>query len=208
MAYDPAATKAKFLDAAFAEFVEHGLAGARVDRIAAAAGANKQAIYAYFGSKEALFDAVLGNRLGILADAVPLTPDDLPGYAAALFDYLLDNPGYMRLTMWKRLERPHASAEEVAAYSRKVGQLEAALALDRAGPAAIDLVMLAISAASAWAMTTPEIRNLDPGAASEVDRLARHRRTVVASMSAALAALTAPGRATGPEGIPRDLAGR
>jgi AcrR family transcriptional regulator len=49
MTYDPESTKTKFLDPAFAEFVEHGLAGARVDRIATTAGANKQAIYAYFG---------------------------------------------------------------------------------------------------------------------------------------------------------------
>jgi AcrR family transcriptional regulator len=34
-------------------------AGARVDRIAASANANKQLIHAYFGSKDQLFDAVL-----------------------------------------------------------------------------------------------------------------------------------------------------
>lgn len=51
MAYDSAATRARLLDAAHAEFAERGLAGARVDRIAAAAQANKQAIYAYFGSR-------------------------------------------------------------------------------------------------------------------------------------------------------------
>ena len=55
MAYDSAATRARLLDAAHSEFAERGLAGARVDRIAAAAQANKQAIYAYFGSKEQLF---------------------------------------------------------------------------------------------------------------------------------------------------------
>jgi len=77
MPYDSAATRARLLDAAYREFSDQGLAGARVDRIAAAARANKQAIYAYFGSKEDLFDAVLTHRLGELADAVPLTPDDL-----------------------------------------------------------------------------------------------------------------------------------
>ncbi|MCU1609211.1 MAG: TetR family transcriptional regulator, partial [Pseudonocardiales bacterium] len=39
--------RARLLDAAFAEFAQHGLAGARVDRIAEAAQANKGLIYVY-----------------------------------------------------------------------------------------------------------------------------------------------------------------
>ena len=38
---DAEATKARILEAATAEFAAHGIAGARVDRIAASAGANK-----------------------------------------------------------------------------------------------------------------------------------------------------------------------
>ena len=41
------------------EFARHGLAGARVDRIAVRAGLNKRLIYYYFGSKDDLFLAVL-----------------------------------------------------------------------------------------------------------------------------------------------------
>ena len=41
------------------EFAEHGLGGARMDRIAQRAGLNKRLIYYYFGDKEALFQAVL-----------------------------------------------------------------------------------------------------------------------------------------------------
>lgn len=55
----PAETRARILEAASAEFAEHGLGGARVDRIAAAAGANKRMLYYYFGNKDALFLAVL-----------------------------------------------------------------------------------------------------------------------------------------------------
>src|SRR5215207_9086638 len=106
MSYDSEATRRRLLDAAYAEFAARGLAGARVDRIAAEAGANKQAIYAYFKSKDGLFDAVLENRLGILADKVPFTPDDLPGYVGALFDQLVADPELVRLTQWKALERP------------------------------------------------------------------------------------------------------
>ncbi|HEX7053226.1 MAG TPA: TetR/AcrR family transcriptional regulator [Burkholderiales bacterium] len=58
-ARDPQRTRQRILDAATAEFARHGLGGARVDRIAAGAGANKRMLYYYFGSKEDLFLAVL-----------------------------------------------------------------------------------------------------------------------------------------------------
>ncbi|MCC6851937.1 MAG: TetR/AcrR family transcriptional regulator [Comamonadaceae bacterium] len=56
---DPQRTRRRILDAAKAEFARHGLGGARVDRIAAAAGANKRMLYYYFGGKDDLFLAVL-----------------------------------------------------------------------------------------------------------------------------------------------------
>lgn len=54
-----AATRQRILDAALAEFAEKGLAGSRVDEIAARAGANKRMLYAHFGSKEELWLTVL-----------------------------------------------------------------------------------------------------------------------------------------------------
>jgi TetR/AcrR family transcriptional regulator len=56
---DPAATRRKLLTAARREFARSGLAGARVDEIAARAGVNKQLVYHYFGDKDALYLAVL-----------------------------------------------------------------------------------------------------------------------------------------------------
>src|SRR3954453_6080726 len=56
---DPAATRKKLLTAARREFAQSGLAGARVDEIAARAGVNKQLVYHYFGDKDALYLAVL-----------------------------------------------------------------------------------------------------------------------------------------------------
>lgn len=56
---DPAATRKKLLTAARREFAASGLAGARVDEIAARAGVNKQLVYHYFGDKDALYLAVL-----------------------------------------------------------------------------------------------------------------------------------------------------
>jgi AcrR family transcriptional regulator len=54
-----AATRQRILDAALAEFAGKGLAGSRVDEIAARAGANKRMLYAHFGSKEELWLVVL-----------------------------------------------------------------------------------------------------------------------------------------------------
>lgn len=54
-----AATRQRILDAALVEFAEKGLAGSRVDEIAARAGANKRMLYAHFGSKEELWLTVL-----------------------------------------------------------------------------------------------------------------------------------------------------
>ncbi|GAA5162740.1 MULTISPECIES: TetR family transcriptional regulator [Amycolatopsis] len=102
---DGEATRRRLLDAAVAEFAAHGVAGARVDRIAAAARANKAQLYAYFGSKEKLFDTVLWDRVERNVDSVPLTGDDLPGYATRLYDAYLEDPELIRLATWARLER-------------------------------------------------------------------------------------------------------
>jgi AcrR family transcriptional regulator len=102
---DAEATKRRILEAATAEFAEHGIAGARVDRIAAAAGANKSLIYAYFGNKDGLFDAVFDAAVTSHIDQVPIDVDDLPGYAARLYDHRLSHPELMRLADWDRLER-------------------------------------------------------------------------------------------------------
>lgn len=52
-------SQSTILAAARDEFAEHGLGGARVDRIAERAGLNKRLIYYYFEDKERLFQAVL-----------------------------------------------------------------------------------------------------------------------------------------------------
>ena len=56
---NPEATRRKLLAAARREFADSGLAGARVDEIAARAGVNTQLVYHYFGDKDALYLAVL-----------------------------------------------------------------------------------------------------------------------------------------------------
>jgi AcrR family transcriptional regulator len=111
MPRDSTATKTRILDAATVEFAAHGLAGARVDRLAERAGANKQLIYAYFGNKERLFDATLAAHIERLLDAVPFDAGNLPDYAAALFDFRIAHPELLRLLRWHTLERPGALAQ-------------------------------------------------------------------------------------------------
>ena len=148
MTRDSAATKARILTAATAEFAERGLAGARVDRLAASAGANKQLIYAYFGSKEALFDATLEAHLETLLDGVAFDASDLPGYARRLFDFNLTHSDLGRLARWHTLERPGMLMQlpvAAASIQRKLGLLaaeQAAGRIDDALPPMQLLVML------------------------------------------------------------------
>src|SRR5579863_1441723 len=52
-------TRARILEAALREFSSLGMAGARMDQIAAAAGVNKALLYYHFDSKENLYAAAL-----------------------------------------------------------------------------------------------------------------------------------------------------
>src|ERR1700687_1220068 len=66
----PEQTSAAILDAAMREFAHEGLAGARIDAIARAAGVNKALLYYYFSDKESLYGAVLDRVFEGLAQRV------------------------------------------------------------------------------------------------------------------------------------------
>src|SRR5215207_4252019 len=139
MAWDTERTKRLLLEAATVEFGEHGLAGARIDRIAATAGVNKERIYQYFGKKEDLFAAVLGARLRASMDDVPMRgtgPEAAGDYAGRLFDHHLADGVIPRLVFWEGLERGAATAADAARVSyheEKVARFQALLpGLDRA----------------------------------------------------------------------------
>src|SRR5262249_28684248 len=100
---DAEATKQRLIIAATAEFAAHGLAGARVDRIAAAARSNKAQIYHYFGSKDELFDAVWAAMVKQIVAAVPNDVDDLADYAVRLSQTYAEHPDIVRLITWQRL---------------------------------------------------------------------------------------------------------
>ena len=101
---DAETTKARILAAAKQEFARLGLGGARVDRIALKAAANKRMIYHYFGGKEDLFRAVLEDAyLDIRNAEQKLQLDERPPKEALetlirfTWNYYLENPEFIRL---------------------------------------------------------------------------------------------------------------
>jgi TetR/AcrR family transcriptional regulator len=94
-----AATKERLVEAAIKEFAEHGLSGARVERIAERAEINKQAIYYYFKDKDDLYTFALERcyELAHRNDA-RLAFEEKSGYEAmsALIDSVFDDLDEMR----------------------------------------------------------------------------------------------------------------
>ncbi|MEY9840028.1 TetR family transcriptional regulator [Streptacidiphilus sp. EB103A] len=181
MPRDSSATKARLLDAAFTEFAAYGIAGARVDRIAEAAGANKRLIYVYFGNKEQLFDEVLQRALTAGAESVPFDVEDLPGYAGAIFDHLVARPDLMRLRLWKLLERPSATGLEKDAFRGKAAEVAEA---QQRGELAqemepADLLTMVLAAAQAWFWAADGAGPEEVSQSWPQERLALHRSAVV-----------------------------
>jgi AcrR family transcriptional regulator len=176
------ATKQRLVDAAIDEFAAHGIAGARVDRIAKTAQANKQLIYAYFGNKDGLFDAALTDSCTALADSVPFDAEDIPGYVGRLFDYALEHPEIFRLVTWAGLERPTAVAEfEADSYGAKLAAITEAQHDGRLAPSPAPAYLLALvmALASAWFSASEAIRRYDSQDPWSPKRLAEFRDAAV-----------------------------
>ena len=183
---DAEATRTRLLAAATEEFAEHGVAGARVDRIAMAAGANKQLIYAYFESKDGLFDAVLAKHCGALAEQVPFDAEDMPGYVGQLFDYATEHPEIYRLVTWAALERPAAvAAFERDSYGAKLNAIFNAQKAGRidASFAPGDLLALFMAVAAAWFSASEAIRSFDSDNPMSPSRLAQFRHAAIEAAS-------------------------
>jgi AcrR family transcriptional regulator len=177
MPRDSAATRTRILDAAIEEFSAYGLAGARIDRIAEAAAANKRSIYVYFESKEKLFDAALHYVLTKMIADVPLTEDDLPGYAGRLFDYHLARPQGFRMNTWRQLERPASGPDAGDMYAKKIATLAGARAKRTIAPA--DLLVLINGLAYSWLLSPRDLLRADGGDPDSAARLAQHRAAIV-----------------------------
>ena len=181
---DGEGSRQRLLDAATAEFAAYGIAGARVDRIAAAAQVNKAQMYGWFGSKDGLFDAVFARHLRGIVDAVPFDADDLPGYAAALYDSYLTDPELVRLASWYRLERV-PTGELLAEHPGHGDDKHAAIARAQAAGRIVagirpdEVYALVIALAGTWSPISATFTASDAGGEQAHDRRRSTLRSVV-----------------------------
>jgi len=174
-----AATRQRIVDVATREFAEHGVAGARVERIVAEANTNKAQLYGYFGSKEGLFEAIFRASLERIVNVVPIDATDLPGWAERLYDEYLRRPDLIRLATWSRLERRpagHLVADADRLDTTKLAAITDAQAvgLVRDGDP-FDLMALVIALSMAWS----PVSNVYAATADEPDDVHDRRRALL-----------------------------
>jgi len=171
-------TRQQILDAAIEEFSTHGIAGARVDRIAKAAGANISSLFRYYGSKAQLFEAAFDALALGSIDVVPFDAEDLPGYTGRLMDHYRAHPEIVRLSAWYQLERPAEGvpAQVVVSERSKLEQIERAQAAGTITRelSAVDLLNVVLHLSLAATGTTPIL------AATPIDHAAARRAAMTA----------------------------
>jgi TetR/AcrR family transcriptional regulator len=121
---DSVETRSAILKAAERIYAESGLAGARTDAIAAAAGVNKALLYYYFKSKEGLYQAVVGSQLRefqlqareILSSKDPAGPT-LMRYVSYHFDFIGTHPNYPRIFQRMMMEGDRALERTIREHS-------------------------------------------------------------------------------------------
>jgi AcrR family transcriptional regulator len=168
MPRDATRTKERILASAVAEFAEHGISGARIDRIAARAEANKRAIYDHFGDKRELFSIVLADQLDRLARVVELHADRIPEFVGELFDYCAAHPELVRLVQWEALSLPADQAPNrlgrSASYRAKVKAITEAQQRGHIDPR-LDprRVLLLLIGMAEWTLYVPQLATMIVG---------------------------------------------
>lgn len=157
------------LVAARSEFARYGLAGARIDRIAKAASASKERLYAHFTDKEALFRGVVATDMAEFFAAVTLRGDAVPEFVGDIYDLASRRPEHLRMMTWANLEGlaleppPVEGAESVAV--RDIAVIEAAQAAGDVDTSwnPMDLLVLLFGIGLAWAQSPhPDASAADP----------------------------------------------
>jgi AcrR family transcriptional regulator len=129
---DPERTRADIIEVATHEFSEKGLAGARIDVIAEAMRTSKRMIYYYFGSKEALYVAVLEEayrRIRHIETELhleDLSPEEaLRKLVGFTVDYQRANPDFIRLVMTENIHRGEFLAQSTMIQKLNVPAIDA-----------------------------------------------------------------------------------
>ena len=174
-----AATHGRILDVATREFAEHGIAGARIERIVAEARTNKAQLYTYFGSKEGLFDAIFAGSLERIVNVVPIDATDLADWAVRLYDEYLRRPDLIRLATWARLERRptgHLVAEVDRLDDHKLRAIADAQAEGIVRPGdPFDVMAMVIAMSMAWS----PVSNVYAASAGEPEEQHDRRRALL-----------------------------
>ena len=187
MAWDTEGTKRKILDAAVAEFAAHGPGGTTIERIAKAAGVNKERVYNYFGGKRELFARVLREELAKVARAVPVesfATEDIGDYAGRVYDYHREQPELTRLLRWEGLAFDAEVPDEEQRreyYGYKTAAVSAGQEADAVtGEIEADHLIFLILALAGWWSAVPQVARMITGPDSEHEH-ARRRSSVVAA---------------------------
>lgn len=109
---DPEGTRRNILEIASEEFALNGLAGARVDEIAARTRSSKRMIYYYFGDKEGLYVSALENAYRQVREGeAKLDTEGLPPMEALrrlvefTFDHHHQHEEFIRMVMIENIHR-------------------------------------------------------------------------------------------------------
>ena len=139
---DPERTMAGILEVARKEFAEKGLAGGRIDEIAAATKTSKRMIYYYFGGKEGLYLAVLEEAYRRVRETeAQLQLEDLEPEQALrrlvefTFDHHASNEDYIRLVMNENMQRAQYLATSKTIQKLNVPAIDAISKLYKRGVA-------------------------------------------------------------------------
>ena len=122
----PEESRAAILQAALREFSREGVAGARTDAIARAAGVNKALLYYYFKDKDTLYAAALDQVFGGLTQSIlPALSSDLPprekllAYVGAHFDYIASHPNYPRIAQGEMMRAARGKAPQLERIAKQ-----------------------------------------------------------------------------------------
>ena len=128
---DPEGTQKNIIEVATQEFAEYGLAGARIDEIAAKTKSSKRMIYYYFGDKEGLYLRVLEAAYSkVRAVEATLHLDDLAPIEALrrlvefTFDHHNANEPFIRLVMIENIHHGEYLARSKAIQGLNVTAID------------------------------------------------------------------------------------
>jgi AcrR family transcriptional regulator len=161
------ATRTSLLAAAERQIAKGGTAAVSVRSVAEAAGTSTRAVYAVFGSKEGLLQALAARAFELLSekvDSVPETADPIEDLFTAGFvgyrGFALEHPDLFRLVIGSGLTDfkfgPEAMMAGYASFGRLIQRVDRAQRAGFLGGLDLNLVTFQMNAA-AQGMTTLEL---------------------------------------------------